>query len=247
MSAFGIRHQSPAHPRPQRPQYNPSVRCVALLGMLVFLALPAFAQSPAPSVGAPAEAEALVLDGIRLLKAEQLDEAYARFTEAVTREPSLATAHYFLGFVLERRRDLDGAAKEYELALVSDPKMAEAHDRLGFVRGLQGRYRARRWPDSSTPSSLNPRLFDAQYHLGVTRWMVQDFSGALEPLKAAVALQPTNPDAHYYLGVVLRRLGQLDAAIGEFRTATKLSPTLASPTPILASRCASVAMSTMRS
>ena len=45
--------------------------------------------------------------------------------------------------------------------------MAEAHDRLGFTLGLQGH------ADQASESferavALNPGLFDAQYHLGVT-------------------------------------------------------------------------------
>ena len=88
---------------PHRPQYNPGVRCCRCVrraplpraspGILTIPAPPTGVDHPGPR---PWFATASVCS-----KPNELDEAYARFTEAVARNPSLATAHYFLGFVLE--------------------------------------------------------------------------------------------------------------------------------------------------
>ena len=60
---------------------------------------------------------------------------------------------------------------------------------------------------------LNPALFDAQYHLGATRWWTRDFAGALPALQAAVTLRPDHAEARYYLGLTLQSRGLLEPAI----------------------------------
>ena len=74
---------------------------------------------------------------------------------------------------------------------------------------------------------LRPDLFDAQYHLGATRWYAQDFERALPALQAAVTLRPNHAEAHYYLGLTLKHRGQLGAAIDQLCEASRLNPGIA--------------------
>ena len=112
-----------------------------------------------------------------------------------------------LGEMLEARGDLAGATAAYERAIRARSGSAVAHDKLGFVLGRQERI-----PDAlaefSRAIKLDPLLFEAQYHLGATRWWTRDLHGALAPLRAAVRLRPDHAEARYYLGATLRQSGQ---------------------------------------
>ena len=72
-----------------------------------------------------------------------------------------------------------------------------------------------------------PTLFDAQYHLGATRWWTKDLDGALPALEAAVRLQPGHAEARYYLGLTMKQRGDLAGAIAGLREAVRLAPGLA--------------------
>ena len=64
-------------------------------------------------------------------------------------------------------------------------RSAVAHDKLGFVLGRQNRIREA-LAEFARATKLDPTLFDAQYHLGATRWWTHDLEGAFDPLATAV-------------------------------------------------------------
>ena len=108
----------------------------------------------------------------------------------------------------------------YERAIRARSGSAVAHDKLGFVLGRQERI-PEALAEFARAIKLDPTLFDAQYHLGATRWWTRDLQGAMAPLRAAVRLRPDHPEARYYLGATLRQLGQ--PARGSDRSCAKRS------------------------
>ena len=56
---------------------------------------------------------------------------------------------------------------------------------------------------------LDPDFHEAQFRLGVTRWLRQQYDAAIAPLRASVKLKPDHVESHYYLGLVLQKTGQL--------------------------------------
>ena len=96
--------------------------------------------------------------------------------------------------------DLERARAIAEQVIASDPTSGEAHDLLGFVLGKQG-HTAEAIAEFERAVQLRPTLFDAQYHLGATRWWTRDLDGALPALTAAVQLRPGHAEARYYLGL----------------------------------------------
>src|SRR5262245_25760124 len=81
------------------------------------------------------------------------------------------------GMAAERAGDLQAALTSYERAVERDPAHAQAHDRLGFVLGRLGRT-AEALTHFERAVAIAPTLFDAQYHLGATRWWTKDLQGA---------------------------------------------------------------------
>ena len=140
-------------------------------------------------------------------------------------EPNRYDALVMLGELLEARGDLTAATIAYERAVRARSGSAVAHDKLGFVLGRQNRI-PEALAEFARAIKLDPTLFDAQYHLGATRWWTRDLEGALGPLRAAVRLRPDHAEARYYLGTTLRQ------RVGFGRpwrscAAVRLSPSLA--------------------
>lgn len=75
--------------------------------------------------------------------------------------------------------------------------------------------------------ALNPHGFDPLYLSGVIENDVQDYSAAVEHLKAAVALNPNHYDARFNLGIALSHLQQNDAAREQLEKAVALDPSKA--------------------
>ena len=61
--------------------------------------------------------------------------------------------------------------------------------------------------------ALDPRLVDAQYHLGATLWWTKQIDAPRRALERAVALRPAHAEARYYLGLTKRQQGDLTGAI----------------------------------
>jgi tetratricopeptide (TPR) repeat protein len=79
-----------------------------------------------------------------------------------------AAAAYRQGVAAEAKNDLAAALAAYDQAIAAEPSMAIAHDRRGFVLGRLGRT-GDALVAFERAATLDPRLFDAQYHLGATR------------------------------------------------------------------------------
>ena len=122
------------------------------------------------------------------------------------------------GRALEARGDLTAATIAYERAVRARSGSAVAHDKLGFVLGRQNRI-PEALAEFARAIKLDPTLFDAQYHLGATKWWTRDLEGALGPLRAAVRLRPDHAEARYYLGTTLRQLGRIPEAVTQLREA----------------------------
>jgi tetratricopeptide (TPR) repeat protein len=66
----------------------------------------------------------------------------------------------------------------------------------------------------------NFALHNVTWHI---RYLRQDYAGALEDLKRALALQPDAPQAHYHVGLVREHLGETELARGAFLRAQELA------------------------
>ena len=78
--------------------------------------------------------------GNALLRASDVDGAFAQYAEAIRLEPDYAEAHYNLGNAFLRKGRPADAAASYAAALRIDPELAPAHYNLGNVQLAEGRF-----------------------------------------------------------------------------------------------------------
>ena len=71
---------------------------------------------------------------------------------------------------------------------------------------------------------IRPRFFLGLMNLGRLRVMQKNFEGAIDPLTAAIDIQPTSADANYYLGESYLQIKKGSKAVGYLNQAIKLDP-----------------------
>jgi arylsulfatase A-like enzyme/Flp pilus assembly protein TadD len=78
-----------------------------------------------------------LVEGLVAKASGDYEHAARAFKEALTINPSLATAHFELGAIAERRGDLTSAAASYQKALDGDPASYQARAALQRVQGMR--------------------------------------------------------------------------------------------------------------
>jgi tetratricopeptide (TPR) repeat protein len=107
--------------------------------------------------------------------------------------------------------------------LANDPKDFQAWSELGTVYLLEQK------PTEAEKAYANaidirPKFFLGLLNLGRLRMMQKNFEGAIEPLTAAVTIQPTSADANSYLGEAYLQIKKGSKAVGYLNEAIKLDP-----------------------
>jgi tetratricopeptide (TPR) repeat protein len=139
------------------------------------------------------------------------DDAAVEYQQALKADPDLPGIHFKLGrLYLSRPRTADttaAARREFTEELRVDPKNAGAE----YVLGELAR-QAEDWPEAighfTRASNLDPRFAEAYVGLGRCLLATHRDNAAVQPLEAAVKLQPGNPEAHFHLATAYRRTGR---------------------------------------
>lgn len=120
--------------------------------------------------------------------------------------------------------------KRYDDAIVTlrelvtaDPRDFQAWTELGTVYLFKQNYEE---SENAYVKSVTerPGFFLGQMNLGRLRVVRKNFEGAIEPLSAAVNIQPTSADANYYLGESYLQIKKGSKAVGYLNQAIKLDP-----------------------
>ncbi len=156
-----------------------------------------------------------------------LDEAIARFEEALRLEPGYADAHFDLGLALSRipgRRD--EAIAHYEAALKLEPSFVEAHNNLGLALMGLGRM-----PEAIAQFEdalvLEPEHTKAHYNLGNALSATGRTPEAVAQYEEAIREDPSYVEAHFNLGNELAATGRTRDAIAQYEAALSLKPEFA--------------------
>lgn len=107
--------------------------------------------------------------------------------------------------------------------LAADPHDFQAWAELGTVFLFQQKY------DESEDAYVKcvterPNFFLGQKNLGRLRVIRKNFAGAIEPLTAAVQIQPTSADTNYYLGEAYLQIKKGSKAVVYLNEAIRLDP-----------------------
>ena len=153
----------------------------------------------------------------------KLDEAAARFQQALALRPRYADAHNNLGNLLLSQGQLQPAAAHFEQTIALAPGNAEAHNNLGIILAQQGRLEpaAARFEQVL---ALRPDFAEAHYNLGNVLLSQGKSDQAVARFERALELKPDCVEAYNNLGNVLMQQGQLAEAAAHYQQALAFRP-----------------------
>lgn len=148
--------------------------------------------------------------------------AVTAYRQLLKIDPRHVRARNNLALLLERRGNVQGALEELEQAIAAEPdnvslllnRAAVLSAHLRFEQAEADLRRALRFGESA----------EILTSLGMVVSKGGRAKEALDPLRRAVDLDPSNAAAHYYLAEVLNRLDQLPAALVAYEQAANLQP-----------------------
>ena len=158
----------------------------------------------------------------------RLDEAEARYKQAIAIKADFAEAHKNLGNTLAAIGKLSEAQESYKIAILSKPDNAEAHNNLAVALLTQGSLKEAE-ASLRQATALDPNYAEAHSNLGITLRELGRLEEAKESYARAIALKPDYAEAHSNLGVTLKELGRLEEAIESYARAIALKPDCADP------------------
>lgn len=139
-------------------------------------------------------AEAAVALGDKDLSSEKVDEALAKYREAVESEPNDALYRYKLSMALRKSGDRDSERVQLEEALKLDPKLAAAQNELGYLLARSGD------ADGAVEHfrlavQTAPAWTEAWVNLAAELATTSHYGEAKQAVEKALSLDPQNADA----------------------------------------------------
>ena len=171
----------------------------------------------------PAAAQAHFMLGVVYDKRGWLEEAIARYTEALRLKPHDATTENNLANALVKRGRLADALPHFAEAVRLKPGFAEAQGNWASALAQHGQA-AESLSHFNEALRLNPNAATIQYNCGVTFLGLGKTAEAIDHLAAAVRLDPANPEARVQLGLALTAQHRLDEAVAQFTHALERRP-----------------------
>jgi Tfp pilus assembly protein PilF len=142
----------------------------------------------------PEDAQAQLNYGKALHKGGHIEEAINRYEFAISHNPALGEAEFFLGLAQSDLGELDSAIRHYERSLVLDPKNGKWESNLAGVLVLKGlRTEARRRYEHSL--SLNRDLQIAHKELADILRGDGEYDAAIAHYEQALRIQPDFKEA----------------------------------------------------
>jgi tetratricopeptide (TPR) repeat protein len=210
-----------------------SVRVAAPSTANLIIGAGAAAGGVSPEMAAKtAELKKTFEEGVVASRANNHDEAIAKFTAAAQLNEKCFDCYYNIAYSESQKKDYDKAEVAYKKAIEIKADYAEAYS------GLANIYNATRKFDEAqaasakaaelaggAPGALAGGNADAMFNQGVILWNAGKIPEAKKQFEAAIAAKPEHAEAHYQLAMALVNEGKLPEAATEFETYVKLAPT----------------------
>jgi len=162
-------------------------------------------------------------DAVKAHLANKLDEAIAKYKEALEANSSLGQAHCNLGLIFNQQHKFAEALVEFQKALAIDPKDSITYNGIGAAlraqKDLDGAIK--NW---QTAVTYNPHLATAHYNLGTAYELKKDYDKALESYRQATANDYRLGEAYFRMGIIMQGRNQQNEAKEQFSQALKVSP-----------------------
>lgn len=161
-------------------------------------------------------------------KESLLKEAEAQARQAISLDPGLPEAHYYLAQSLREQGRLDEAGEAFKQAIAAEPQYSEAYSGLGMVKLAQ-----------SSPAEAG-ELFkqaiaantgNSTAHFGLGRVLLQqgNVDDAIREFNTALYQYPNSAPTRLALGEAYMQQGNTIAAVKEFQEAIRIKPEHAEP------------------
>lgn len=160
--------------------------------------------------------------GVDATRSGNLDEAVARFNEALEALPDCGDCHRNLGIVYTRMEDYAQAESAFKRALELAPDDAAAYKGLADVYNAQ-----RRFDDAGEASAQAAKLSGggtaqggsatAVFDQGLIFWNAGRIAEARRQFEQTLTLDPDHGEAHYWLGMANLNEGKVPEAAAELK------------------------------
>jgi tetratricopeptide (TPR) repeat protein len=154
--------------------------------------------------------------GMYLQNQGKFDDAIVDFTRAVERDPNYFVAYANRGFTLLQMENPSAAEADFSQSLRINPQQA-------FVYNLRAQAKVARGDtagavkDQQAAVELSPKDPVALGDLGFVMTFAEDYSGALAPFDAALAIDPEFKHLNPWRIVALQRLGKTSGLNEQFK------------------------------
>ncbi len=178
----------------------------------------------APVQEAQLTAEEWFEKGFVFQVANDLEEAYRCYSEAIRLDSKLSAAYYNVGYMFNELKRYEEAEAAYRKAIELDPSDADAYTNLGnLLRHLK------RYDEVETAYrkaiELNPSLAEAYTGLGLFfHEGLKHYEEAEIAYRKAIELNPLYAVAYYNFGNLLKVLKRYEEAEATYRKAIELNP-----------------------
>lgn len=171
----------------------------------------------------PSKPRALTNYGFALIKAGQVDQAFAPLQKALAIDLTNPQAYNHLGSAFLKKNMIEDAIQAFRNVIALSPDYPEAHRNLGAALSAAGRM-DEAVVELSEALRLEPNSAAAHFNLGLAHQKKGLWEKAAENYRSAIRLDPKYPLPYNNLGMVLLALKRKDEAISHFRKAVELAP-----------------------
>ncbi|OLB63420.1 MAG: hypothetical protein AUI11_01530 [Acidobacteria bacterium 13_2_20CM_2_66_4] len=142
--------------------------------------------------------------------------------EALRIDPEAAPVYYSLGNMQYRTGQYESAVASLRRAIELQPDADEPHRLLGLVLAAKGDVDAA-VVELHRAIDMLPR-WNNYMSLGYALHTAGRYNDAIDALRRAIELQPSNSEAYQLLGTTYHMIGDLPQAIGNYEHAARLAP-----------------------
>ncbi|MDQ5936550.1 MAG: Tetratricopeptide repeat protein [Cyanobacteriota bacterium erpe_2018_sw_21hr_WHONDRS-SW48-000092_B_bin.40] len=162
--------------------------------------------------------------GIKFLRAKQLDQARGQFETVIKMEPSIPDAYNNIGLSYAYENKVDKAIQYYRKALDIEPLYVPALNNLGLVLYSTGKAEEALYYWRLCLKISGGQEPELHYYAANAMRDVGQKKEARENYLIAIKLDPTHAAAHSGLAALDLSEGRLDEAFSEVNKAIKLKP-----------------------
>lgn len=154
---------------------------------------------------------------------EQGDDAAAidAFQRALSEDPSLAEAYFYIGNAHVRQGRTEEAISSYQEAVQTNPAFAEAYNNMGSIYAETGRVEEA-MTSYQEALSLNERFYEARTNLGLLYAETGRFDDAIAEYLKVIKADVGISEAHNNLSMIYLQQGHFEEALVQSKKAIKL-------------------------